>query len=196
MPALIKPDRIQIDIIDGKFADNKTIEPSILGELNTSLKIDYHLMVNEPVDWVKRCVSGMADRIIGQVEKMSNQVAFIEAVSGVGAKVGLALDLDTPVSTIDPSILTDLDVVLVMSVPAGFGGQKFKPIVLDKIAQLDKLRENDRSPFYICDDGGVSVEYIDDVRCKGVDEVVIGASLFEGDLGDNVERYIRAAYGK
>src|SRR3990172_6389776 len=133
-------DRISIDIIDGKYASNKTIDPSVFEKIDTSLLLDFQLMVDEPVNWVERCVRGQADRIIGHVEKMSDQIEFVGKVQESGLYVGLALDLDTPVSEIDPVILTNLDVILVMSVKAGFGGQKFDRRALQKIKELDEIR--------------------------------------------------------
>lgn len=186
--------RVQIDILDGVFADNKTIEPSIVEEIETSLLIDYHLMVKEPFDWIERCIRGQADRIIGQIELMRDQVEFVEKVTEAGLRVGLALDLDTPIASIDKTIITDVDVILVMSVPAGFGGQEFDKEVLKKIEELDHIRAKDASPFYICDDGGITLSNIDDVHLDGVDEVAIGKRLFEGDISANIERFQKAAH--
>lgn len=187
-------ERVSIDIVDGKFADNKTVEPDILNNFETDLKIDYQLMVIEPINWVEACIRGQADRIIGHIEHMSDQLAFIEKVQEVGARVGLALDLETPVSKIDPVIINNLDVVLVMSVPAGFGGQKFDPRALEKIKELDDIRSRDSSPFVIHDDGGVTLEKIYNVHRIGVDEVSIGKRIFEGDLRQEIEKYQKAAH--
>ena len=118
-------ERVSIDIIDGKFAANKTIDPTVLSAIDTNLKLDFQLMVIEPVNWIEKCVSAGADRIIGHIEHMTSQTEFIGKVQEVGAQIGLGLDLETPVDKLDPLILTNLDVVLVMSVPAGFGGQEF-----------------------------------------------------------------------
>ena len=189
-------ERVSIDVIDGVFADNKTIDPSIFEDIETSLKIDYQLMTKEPINWVEKCVRGQADRIIGHVEMMSNQLEFIEKVVSIGAKVGLALDLDTPVEKIDRTIINDLDVVLVMSVKAGFGGKEFNPNVVEKIRKLDEIRSRDSTPFIIHDDGGVIFEYIDDLRREMVDEVSIGRKLFDGDLEENIKKFLKAAYGK
>src|SRR3989344_5770412 len=189
-------ERISIDIIDGKFADNKTIDPSILFDLDTNLKIDYQLMVMDPINWVERCIRGQADRIIGHIEHMSNQLDFVGKVQEVGASVGLAGDLGTPVDKLDSTILNNLDVVLVMSVPAGFGGQKFDESVIEKIKWLDEVRARDDTPFKIQDDGGITFEYIDDLRLAAVDEVSIGRMLFEGDLTQNIEKFTKAAYKK
>jgi|SRR3989338_5789823 len=187
-------ERVSIDIIDGKFANNKTIDPSILSDIDTALKIDYQLMVIEPVNWIERSVRGQADRIIGHIEKMSSQIEFVGRVQEVGASVGLALDLETTVEKLDPTILTNLDVVLVMSVLAGFGGRKFDERVLDKIKRLDEIRSRDATPFKIQDDGGITIDKIDDVRLVGVDEVSIGRRLFEGDLRENIEKFSKAAH--
>lgn len=189
-------DRVQIDIIDGVFADNKTIEPSALVGIDTNLKIDFHLMVKEPVNWVEKCASVGADRIIGQIEMMENQIEFVGKVTEVGLKVGLAIDINTPVSDLDPVVLTNLDVVLVMSVAAGFGGQKFDERALEKISKLDEIRARDDTPYRICDDGGIILEWIDDARYEGADEVSIGRRLFKGNLRENLDRFRKAAYEK
>lgn len=186
--------RLQIDIIDGIFTDNVTIEPEMMYGTETKLMIDYHLMVDEPVDWIDRCVRGYADRIIGQIERMSNQVQFVEKVQEVGAQVGLAIDLDTPVSELDGTILNNLDVVLVMSVATGYGGQKFDDRALTKIDQLDEIRSRDDTPFRICDDGGITLDNIDDVRRFGVNEVSIGKRLIQGDIVRNYDEFKKAAY--
>ncbi len=188
--------RVQIDIIDGIFANNKTVDPSALEYIETDLNLDFHLMTKEPIDWVERAARGGTERIIGQIEKMSDQLAFVGKVQEVGANVGLAIDIETPVSALDPVVLTNLDVVLVMAVPAGFGGQKFDERALNKVKQLDEIRARDDSPFRICVDGGETSDVIDDTKLAGADEIVIGRRLFEGDLRQNVERYIKASYGR
>jgi ribulose-phosphate 3-epimerase len=153
-------------------------------------------MVKEPINWIERCVQGQADRIIGHIEQMSDQVEFVGRVQEVGAKVGLGLDLATPVSDLDVTILNDLDTVLVMSVPAGFGGQKFDKSALEKIRELDEIRSRDKSPYVIHGDGGITFDNIGDVRRAGADEVSIGVRIFEGDLEENVKAYIKEAYKK
>jgi len=187
-------DRVQIDIVDGEYANNKTIDPIALANIETELLLDFHLMVKNPINWIEKCANMQADRIVAQIEMMKSQSEFIGKVIERGIKVGLAIDLDTKVDAIDIDIINDLDVVLVMSVAAGFGGQKFEPKVLEKFDELDKIRMHDDTPFKICDDGGVSFEYIDDLRIKGVDEAAIGERLFEGNIKDNIEKFIKAAY--
>ena len=187
-------DRISIDIIDGKYASNKTIDPSVFEKIDTSLLLDFQLMVYEPVNWVERCVRGQADRIIGHIEQMSDQVEFVGKVQEVGLSVGLGLDIETTVAKIDPTILTNLDIVLVMSVKAGFGGQEFDKRAINKIKELDEIRIRDDSPFKIHDDGGITLESIYNVHRMGVDEVSVGRKLFEGDLAKNLEKFQKAAH--
>ncbi len=188
-------ERVSIDIIDGKFADNKTIDPGILFNFDTNLKIDYQLMVVEPVNWIERCVRGQADRIIGHIEQMSDQVEFVGKVQEVGLSIGLAIDLETQVYKIDPTILNNLDVVLVMSVAAGFGGQEFDKRALDKIKELDEIRSRDATPYKLQDDGGITLETIHNIHKIGADEVSIGKRLFEGDLAGNLKKFQEAAHG-
>ena len=181
--------RVQIDVVDGIFAVNKTFDIDLLQDVDTDLKLDFHLMAKEPVNWVERCIRGGADRIIGQVEMMSDQLNFVQKVQEVGSLVGLALDLKSDISAIDDIIFQDLDVVLVLSVAAGFGGQRFEPKSLEKIAALSKIREQQKSTFKISVDGGITPDAIDDLVTKGADEVVIGERLFNGDLRINLEKY-------
>lgn len=184
--------RVHIDIIDGVFADNKTIDPAVLNNIDHSLLLDFHLMVNEPVRWVEKCVRAGGDRIIGHVEMMSSAAEFISEVAEAGLSPGLAFDLNTPIEQVERQLLGDVDVVLVMSVAAGFGGQKFHPKALEKIAKLNRIRASEGSPFRICDDGGITIEHLDDVRAKGADEAVVGQRIFEGDLAKNINSYKKA----
>lgn len=185
--------KIQIDVIDGEFADNKTVDPLNIKDLETDLGIDYHLMVKEPISWVEKCANAGADRIIGQVEMMSSQIDFVAKVQETGLYVGLALDLETSVEALDPVILTNVDVVLLMAVKAGWGGQKFDRRVLDKIKLLDEIRSRDRTPFKICVDGGETEDVIDDTHFAGADEVVIGQRILNGDVAENIKRMQEAA---
>lgn len=187
-------ERVQIDIVDGRFANNKTIDPSALADLDTELKLDFHLMVKEPVNWVEKCVGGGADRIIGQVEYMRDQVEFVGKVQEVGASIGLAVDLGTDIGKLDPVILTNLDVVLVMSVAAGFGGQKFDPLAMLAVNSLDAIRARDDTPFRICVDGGITMGNIGNIGKAGVDEVAIGERIFKGNLKENIKMFRKQAY--
>jgi ribulose-phosphate 3-epimerase len=181
-------DSVSIDIIDGVYADNKTIDPTALRYIDTNLRLDFQLMTKEPINWVEKCASANAERIIGHVEMMQSQIDFVAKVQETGALIGLGLDLNTSIEQIDKSILYDLDVILVMSVPAGFGGQEFQKDVLSKIEKLAQLRKKDNSPFQIQVDGGVNEKNIGLVAKAGADEVSIGRSLFKGgNIKENID---------
>ena len=189
-------ERIQIDIIDGKFAENKTIIPEALVYIETNLKLDFHLMVVEPVNWVESCVRAGADRIFGQVEKMTNQDEFVQKVVGTGSSVGLAIDLGTHLSALNNRLLLDIDAVLVMSVKAGFGGQVFNPSVLSKIKTLSDLKKEDPSPFQICVDGGITLSSIKSLIDAGADEASIGRRLLNENFAKNLAEYQKATHGR
>ena len=180
---------VQIDVLDGQFAKNRTVDPSIFETIETNLKLDFHLMTKEPVDWVEKTTRAMADRIIGQIEMMENQMEFVEKVIETGTLVGLAIDMETPVSDLDPEVLISLDAILVMSVPAGFGGQEFDGKVMEKIKNLNKEREKENLKYKICVDGGVTPKLMKSLADAGVNEVFVGKRLFDGDLRENIERF-------
>jgi len=186
-------DRVQVDVIDGQFADNKTVNPSVFETIETNLKLDFHLMTKEPADWVERTIRAMADRVIGQIEMMESQVEFVEKVIEKGALAGLAVDLKTPIFEIDPEVLPKLDVILLMAVPAGFGGQKFDKKVIEKIELLDKARKKEKLNFKICIDGGVTMSVVKSLEKAGVDEVSVGKLLYKGDLKENIKKFKEAA---
>lgn len=179
--------RIQIDIIDGIFAYNKTVSLEDLAKIDNCSNLDIHLMVKEPIDWVDDCVKAKADRVIGQVEMMSNQRAFVDKVKGNNMSVGLAVDLETPVTSIDQSLLGDLDVILIMSVKAGFGGQRFQEEIASKVAWAEDEQYANSYKYKICLDGGINESNIAKISYMGADEVAIGHSLWVGDLKENLE---------
>lgn len=148
-------DRVQVDIIDGKFADVTTITPEDLGQIDTIVAFDAHLMVEKPEKWIKQCVAGGIDRVFGQVEKMEDKVAFIGDTQAEGLAVGLAYDIDTPLGDLEEYV-NDLDAVLLMSVKAGSQGRGFDDRVFDKIKAVRKMSKR----VSIVVDGGENEENI------------------------------------
>jgi ribulose-phosphate 3-epimerase len=179
---------VQIDIVDGQFVATKTIDPSALENIDTNLKLDFHLMTKEPIDWVERAVRGGAERIIGQIEKMNDQLDFIRKLVEVGCGIGLALDINTPISQLDKEVLIDCDVILIMGYQAGLSNQVFNKVSLDKIKKLDELRKKENLNYKICVDGGVNETNISEIIKSGADEVAIGRRLFEGDVSYNIRK--------
>lgn len=185
--------RVHIDVVDGVFADNKTIDPIVLQNLETTVNLDFHLMVKEPINWVEKSVHAGGERIIGHIEMMSDPDAFIFKVQATGRTPGIGIDLNTSLLEVGEHLLSSVGVVVVMSVKAGFGGQEFQQSVLEKIAELHRIREEKGYQYKICDDGGVTLSWADDVRRKGTDEIAIGMRLFNGDLATNIKQFQEAA---
>jgi ribulose-phosphate 3-epimerase len=185
-------DRIQIDVIDNKFANNITIDPSVLRNIQTNLNLDFHLMVKSPVEWISHCIRSEAsaeDRVIGQIEFMESQKEFVNKVISSGNLAGLAIDLPTPLENLDQSVLTDVDVVLLLSVKAGAGGQEFNLDTFEKIKKLIEIRKSLNLNFKLCIDGGITKELMHQINNLGVDEVVVGKRIFEPDLKQNLEDF-------
>ncbi len=181
-------ERVQIDINDGSFLGEKSFLPIKMPTLENNIYFDFHLMVKEPIHWLERCVRLGADRVFAHIEGMTSQSSFVKECQIRGLKIGLALDINTPVSLLDSLVVSDLDGVLLMGYPAGKGGQKFDDSVFVKIQELVELRKNDISPLKICVDGGVWEDNIFKLYSLGVDEVAIGRRLFTGDLSVNIKR--------
>jgi ribulose-phosphate 3-epimerase len=187
-------ENVQIDINDGTFENIKTITPEALTEVETKLKIDYHLMVGNPIFWVERCIRSQAERVIGQVEKIPDKLEFVEKATQVGVEVGFALDIDTPIEQIDESLLASIDVILLMTYPAGAGGKKFEEKVFEKIEKLVEIKNRDSTVFKICLDGGITLDNIKKVKLAGVDEVAITKRILEGEIEENLEKFYKAMY--
>lgn len=185
---------VQIDINDGTFENVKTIIPEAISEIDTKLKFDYHLMVENPILWIERCIRGQAERVIGHIEKMQNQLEFVEKATELGVKVGFALDIDTPLSQIDDTLLTSIDVILLMTYPAGAGGKNLDERIFEKIERLLEIKERDTTPFKICLDGGISEDNIKRVKLAKVDEVAMTKRILEGDIEENLENFYKAMY--
>lgn len=160
--------RAQIDFIDGEYANNRTVRVEELESLSKyKLKFDAHLMVIEKNigEWARKAKEAGFERIIPQVESISKPENFL----------GLALDIHSPVAAIQP-YLDKLEVVVMMAVEPGFGGQQFNDEVVNKIRRLEDIRKTMGYKFKICVDGGVEKENLEELERVGVDEVAVGVS--------------------
>lgn len=181
--------RVQVDVVDGEFVEGKTIGPEELGQIDTVVAFDAHLMVKKPEDWIKQCVAGGIDRVFGQVEMMEDKVAFIGGAQAEGLAVGLAYDIDTPLDGLEEYI-NDVDAVLLMSVKAGAQGREFDERVLEKIKQVRKMSKR----VHIVVDGGeneenikkcIAAEWAEEIeedelnKSVALLEFVVGSHLFE-----------------
>jgi ribulose-phosphate 3-epimerase len=174
---------VQIDIIDGKFADNLTITPADFGELDFGdLTCDLHLMTEEPMDGVYELIEYSrivpVRAVIGQVERMSKQAFFLEEIEKHEWEPGVSLDIFTPLEAIDDASWQYLKVVQLMGVEAGAQGKTFNPLVLQKIDELKTLALKFEKSIEIIVDGGINPETIVTVADEGVDAVVVGSALW------------------
>jgi len=172
---------IQVDVVDGHFADNLTLTPIDLINVNHGgLKIDFHLMTQEPVDYVRELAAIKNQlpvrAVIAQVERMTSISEYLSEIKIQGWKTGLSLNLYTPVSAIDVDAWLDLDIIQLMTIEAGFQGQKFQSKALEKIAQIEKLAKKD---VEIIIDGGVKKEYLSLLEKHHAGGVVVGSGIWQ-----------------
>jgi ribulose-phosphate 3-epimerase len=173
-------DWLHIDVMDGNFVPNITMGPLIVGALKgrTNLFLDVHLMVQEPANFLEDFYRAGAQLLTVHVEACRHLHRMVQTIKGMGCKAGAALNPATPLSYLD-YILEDLDLVLVMSVNPGFGGQEFIPAVLPKIRALAEEKEKRGLRFAIQVDGGINRETAPAVIEAGADVLVAGSALFQ-----------------
>jgi len=184
-------DYIHIDVMDGHFVPNITIGPEVIKRLRpiTRLTFDVHLMI-EPVDkFVKDFVEAGADIITFHPEATKNLSETIKLIKSFGKKVGVSLKPGSPISLVE-SFLEQIDLILIMSVNPGFGGQKFMPEVLDKMKQLKNMIDEKKLNIDIEIDGGINFNNSKKVKNYGANILVSGSTVFKennGDLKKNIQ---------
>ncbi|TWT56148.1 ribulose-phosphate 3-epimerase [Allorhodopirellula solitaria] len=169
---------LHLDVMDGHFVPNLTYGMPIVAGLrrHTSLPLDVHLMISDPLAYAKAMVDAGADMLTFHVEAVDDAVDVAGQIRDLGVGVGLAINPDTPMSQLDGA-LDGVDMVLVMSVQAGFGGQSFNPVALDRIRDLRA-----RFPDLLLEiDGGINASTIGPARQAGCDLFVVGSAIFSSD---------------
>ena len=178
---------IHVDVMDGLFVPSISFGMPVIKSIRkvTGKVFDVHLMINEPIRYIDEFVKAGADIITVHVEACSDVVATIEKIKASGVKAGITLNPDTPVSAISP-YLDMVDMVLVMSVNPGYGGQKFIVTSIDKLKEVKKLKDDSRLGFDIEVDGGINVDNLPSVLEAGANVIVAGSAIFSGDPAANV----------
>tara|TARA_B100000674_G_scaffold340534_1_gene284662 strand:+ start:78 stop:737 length:660 start_codon:yes stop_codon:yes gene_type:complete len=184
-------DMIHVDVMDGHFVPNLTIGPPVIKSLRkyTKLPFDVHLMINPVQKYIKDYSDAGADIITFHPEATENIQETITLIKSLNKKVGISLNPNTEIDIIR-HYLEKIDLVLVMSVYPGFGGQKFIAEVINKIKDLDKIRKNEKLNFQIEIDGGINFETSQTAIAAGVDILVSGTTVFKennGDLKKNIK---------
>ena len=178
-------DLIHVDVVDGHFVPNLTIGPPVIKELkkNCSIKFDVHLMISPVHKYIKAYSDAGADIITIHPEATDDLSASIAKIKELNKKVGVSLNPKTKLEVIE-DYLNQIDLVLVMSVNPGFGGQKFMPEVLDKIKKLKKIQKDKNIDFDIEIDGGINFENSKIAIEAGANILVSGTTIFTSNNGD------------
>lgn len=171
---------VHLDVMDGRFVPNITWGPKVIGDLrkHTSLAFDCHLMIVEPERYVDAFRKAGADIITFHLEATSHAQRLLTHIRSLGAKAGISICPQTPVSMLE-DLVDDIDLILVMSVNPGFGGQKFIPRSLEKIAQAKDLVRRAGTACEIEVDGGITLENVREVARAGADVFVVGSAIFD-----------------
>jgi len=184
-------DMLHIDIMDGHFVPNITIGPFIVESIRkiTSLPLDVHLMIENPDSYLRDFVQAGADFLTVHYEASVHLHRTIQLIKEHDIKAGVSLNPSTPVWSLE-DILPDIDMVLLMSVNPGFGGQKFIPQVTDKIKTLKNILREKGLSTLIEVDGGVKLENALDVIDAGADILVMGSAFFYSqDYGEFIRQF-------
>ena len=178
-------DMIHVDVMDGHFVPNLTIGPPVIKALkkNSSILFDVHLMISQVHRYIQDYALAGADIITIHPEATDNLNSSILKIKKLNKKVGVSLNPETKIDTIT-KYLNKIDLVLIMSVNPGFGGQKFMPEVLVKIKELRKIKEEKNLNFDIEIDGGINFENSKMAIEAGANILVSGTTIFQSNNGD------------
>ena len=182
-------DFLHIDVMDGHFVPNISFGAGVMKSLNSfdTAPYDVHLMIENPDDYLEDFVTEKTEYIVVHQEACTHLDRTIEHIKSLGVKAGVALNPATSLSTLE-YVIDKLDLVLVMSVNPGFGGQKFIPAALDKVKKLSEIREITRASFVIEVDGGVNLDNAKELSEAGCDLFVAGSAVFKAD---DVEKRVK-----
>ncbi len=173
-------DYIHIDIMDGHFVPNITIGPLVVetAKAVTTLPLDVHLMISDPDRYVQDFIKAGSDLLSVHVETCPHLQRTLTYIRELGGRPAAVLNPSTPISALE-YVMDDLDMILLMTVNPGFGGQKFIPTMLPKIQRMRSLIDEKKLPIELEVDGGVTLENISQISQAGADVVVAGSAVYK-----------------
>jgi ribulose-phosphate 3-epimerase len=187
-------DQLHVDVMDGRFVPNITIGPLVVAAIRkrTRLPLDVHLMIIEPERYVAEFVAAGADMVTVHVEACTHLQRTLAHIRELGARAGVALNPSTPPSALE-YLLDDLDLVLVMSVNPGFGGQTFIPRSESKVRDVRALLDRAGSRAQVEIDGGIDLRNVAAVVSAGARIIVAGSAIFHTPDAERATRDLKAA---
>ena len=174
---------IHVDVMDGNFVPNISFGPPVIKYVRKVLPdaiIDMHLMVTEPGRFIDKWKACGANIVTFHIEAVMDPVQMVRSIHENGMRAGVAIKPATPVSAIE-EIINEVDMILIMSVEPGFGGQSFMPVALDKIRETVLLLEEYGLKTDIEVDGGINLKNVDEILEAGANVIVSGSAIFESD---------------
>jgi len=177
-------DYIHVDVMDGHFVPNITIGAPVVAAIRplTGLPLDVHLMIEHPERYISDFINAGADIITVHVEASPHLQSTIRLIKELGARAGVSLNPATPLSAVD-EFIHHVDLVLIMSVNPGFGGQSFIPETLPRIANMRRMLDNRKPGIELEVDGGINAENAPEIVEAGADVLVAGNSIFRAEDG-------------
>ena len=185
-----------LDVMDGTFVRNISFGPPVIKCIRkvTDSFFDVHLMINEPIRYIDAFADAGADMLTVHYEACKDLQETIDAVKAAGMKVGIAVNPETPVHWLEYYI-NQVDMVLIMSVNPGFGGQKLIPYTIDKVRQLKKMVQERKLKLDIEVDGGVNLSNVETLMDAGANIIVAGSAVFGGDAEENTRCFLNLING-
>jgi ribulose-phosphate 3-epimerase len=181
---------LHIDVMDGSYVPSISFGMPLIASIRKSSKLvfDVHLMIEEPIRYLEEFKEAGADIITVHAEACTHLHRTIAKIKELGLKAGVSLNPATPVEVLK-YVLNDLDMVLIMTVNPGFGGQTLIPSTLQKIRDLKKMSEDVGTMIDIEVDGGITIDNVEEVLNSGANVIVSGTSVFKGDITQNIKDF-------